>query len=107
MVYKSNFGPNGIDLADLNFQSTINSIGFGIEKDIIKNKNFTPTANIGFEMVKYKSKADFNSDNQYETHLGDGNVLSFPIGFGLKYKLNKRFIFNFNGNYNIIISWLR
>ena len=104
MVYKSNFGPNGIDLADLNFQSTINSIGFGIEKDIIKNKNFTPTANIGFEMVKYKSKADLNSDNQYETHLGEGNVINFPIGFGLKYKLNKRFIFNFNGNYNIVNS---
>ena len=37
MIYISNFGPNGIDLADLNFQSTINSIGFGIEKDIMKN----------------------------------------------------------------------
>ena len=68
--------------------------------EVLSEKGMIPKKSLN----NIKSKADFNSDNQYETHLGDGNVLSFPIGFGLKYKLNKRFIFNFNGNYNIINS---
>ena len=52
-------------------------------------------------MINYKSKIDADFDNEYETHLTKGNAISFPIGFGIKYKINERFMFNLNGNYHI------
>ncbi len=86
---------------EINLKSEINAIGISIEKDLLQNKDFTPTFLIGLEMINYKSKIDADYDNKYETHLSKENAVSIPIGFGLKYQLNKRFIFNMNGNYHL------